>query len=112
MEDLEVIKKIKEAEDASRIEIERMRKLYSDKVSELGAAHDRAIKEQKDKLEKEFSEFVEIENSRVEEKVRGILAEAQKKAASLKLNLARDKIMEIFDREILKVLEESNGPKA
>jgi vacuolar-type H+-ATPase subunit H len=112
MEDIEVIKKIKEAEDASVSELERMRKLYSEKVAELTAAHDSAIREQKERLEKEYSEFVEIENAKVEEKVRGILAEARKRAATLKLNFTRDQIMEIFDREIQKVLEESNGPKA
>ncbi len=104
--DADMIRKIKEAEEKSQIEIESARKEHDKKIMELVARHNSEVSDLHLRLDKEFQRSQSILAAKTQEYREKVMKEARTEAAALKLNLTDKDIKKIVNSMIAKIIGE------
>ncbi len=105
MDDLEIVKKIKEAEEASATETMKLSEKLKSDLENIEKTLSNNLKEQREILEKDYEKFIETQVSMAQKKAEAVISEARGRAGKLKLKMDVKDLYKMIDSELLKLLE-------
>lgn len=105
MDDLEIVKKIKEAEGAAATETAKLSEKIKTDLEAVEKTLSGNLHEQRDLLERDYEKFIENQVSIAQKKAETVISEAREKAGKLKLNMDMKDLYKMIDSELLKLLE-------
>ncbi len=105
MDDLEIVKKIKEAEGAAATETAKLSEKIKTDLEAVEKTLSGNLHEQRDLLERDYEKFIENQVSIAQKKAETVISEAREKAGKLKLNMDVKDLYKMIDSELLKLLE-------
>ena len=105
MDDLEIVKKIKEAEESAATETAKLSEKIKADLEAVEKTLSGNLQEQRDLLKKDYEKFIENQVSIAQKKAETVISEAREKAGKLKLNMDVKDLYKMIDSELLKLLE-------
>jgi len=105
MDDLEIVKKIKEAEEAATSETVKLSEKLKADLENIEKTLSNNLKEQREILEKDYEKFIESQISIAQKKADAVISEAREHAAKLKLKMDVKDLYKMIDSELMRLLE-------
>jgi vacuolar-type H+-ATPase subunit H len=105
MDDLEIVKKIKEAEEAATSETVKLSEKLKADLENIEKTLSNNLKEQREILEKDYEKFIESQISIAQKKADAVISEARERAAKLKLKMDVKDLYKMIDSELMRLLE-------